>query len=252
VTARANRRIPDARRRLAKIAVCRRWEAAFAAILLFYAAPAAAQIGVAASILSDDRFRGFSLSDGRPVGTIDLSYDSPTGFYAAASGILVDSPNNGVRPLGLQLDGGYAAQVGAGLTADLGIVHARYSSYSRLRSGLSYTEVYAGLEGRMISSRVYFSPRYFGQGATAYAEFNAHLPLGRDFTVQGHGGLFVPFYSYSRGSRSVARYDWRIGVTRPAGRFILRADLDGGGPRKKYYGDYSAGHAIVLGLDYAL
>ena len=252
MTARANPHGPDTPPRLADIVGRRHRGAVLAAILFFSAAPAAAQVGAAVSILSDDRFRGFSLSDGHPVGTFELSYDSPSGFYAAASGILVESTGDGLHPLGFNLNGGYAATVGRGLTADLGIVHARYSRYSGLRSGLSYTEIYAGISGKMLSSRIYFSPHYLGRGATAYAELNAQVPAGRNFTIEGHTGLFLPFYSYSGDGRSRTRYDWNIGLSRPAGRFIFRAALNGGGPRQEYYGDYSAGHALTFGIDYAL
>jgi len=252
VTARANPRGPDTPPRLANIAGRGHCGAALAAILFFSAAPAAAQVGGAVSILSDDRFREFSLSDGHPVGTLEVSYDSPNGYYADASGTLVESTGDGLHPLGFNLNGGYATTIGRGLTADLGVVHARYSRYSGLRSGLSYTEVYAGLSGKILSLRVYFSPHYLGRGATAYAELNAQVPAGHDFAIEGHAGLFVPFYTYSGGSRSLNRYDWSIGVSRPAGRFIFRAVVSGGGPREAYYGDYSAGHALAFGIDYAL
>src|SRR3954451_12073395 len=56
-------------------------------------APAAAQVGLVASTYSDQRFRGYSLSDGRPVGIIDLSFDRAGGFYADASGIVVAARN---------------------------------------------------------------------------------------------------------------------------------------------------------------
>lgn len=252
MTARANPHGPDTPPRLVSIAGRGYCRAVVAAIVFFSAAPAAAQVGAAVSILSDDRFRGFSLSDGHPVGTLELSYDDPAGFYAAASGTVVESAGDGLHPLGFDLNAGYAATVGQGLTADLGIVHARYSRYSGLRSGLSYTEIYAGLSGKMLSSRIYFSPHYLGRGATAYAELNAQVPTGHNFAIDAHAGLFVPFYSYSGGSRSRTRYDWSIGLSRPAGRFILRAALSGGGPREDYYGDYSSGHAVTFGIDYAL
>lgn len=252
MTARANPHGPDTPPRSVDIIGRGYCGAAVAAILFFSAAPAAAQVGAAVSILSDDRFRGFSLSDGHPVGILEMSYDSPAGFYAAASGTLVESAGDGLRPLGFNLNAGYAATIGRDLTADLGIVHARYSRYSGLRSGLSYTEIYAGVSGKVLSSRIYFSRHYLGGGATTYAEVNAHLPAAQDFTIEGHAGLFVPFYTYSDGSRSRARYDWNIGFSRPAGRFILRAALEGGGPRQDYYGDYSAGHAVTFGFDYAL
>ena len=209
-------------------------------------------MGAAASIVSDDRFRGFSLSDGHPVATLDFSYDNPNGFYAAASGTLVESPSDGFRPLGLQLDGGYATQLNSSFTADVGIVNARYSTDSGLRSGLSYTEIYAGISGKQLSSRVYFSPRYFGSGATVYAEVDAQIPAWHDFAIESHGGVFIPLYTYSRAGRSVTRYDWQIGLSRPVGRLIFHAAVGAGGPRQDYYGDYSAGHAVTAGIDFAL
>ena len=252
MSAHASPRVRDTRLRLVEIAGNRNWGTAIAATLLLSAAPAAAQVGSTISIFSDDRFRGFSLSDGHQVGILDLSYDAPNGFYAAVPGTMVESPKEGVRPLGLQLNGGYATQLTPDLTADVGIVHARYSHYSGLRSGLSYTEVYAGLEGRVLSSRFYFSPHYLGRGATTYAELNAQLPAGQQFTIEAHAGVFIPLYAYSHGGRSVSRYDWQVGLSRPMGRFILHAALSGGGPKQDYYGDYSSGHALTIGLDYAL
>ena len=252
MTARAHPPDPDTPPRFVEIRDRGHRAALLAAVLLCSAAPAAAQLGAAASIASDDRFRGFSLSDGRPVGTIEASYDGSSGFYAAASGTLVERSGDRIRPLGYNLDAGYAATIGSGLTADTGVIHADYSRYSGLRSGLTYTEIYAGISGKLLSSRLYFSPRYFGRGATTYAELNGHFPAGGDFNIEGHAGVFVPLYGYSRGSRSVARYDWQIGLSRPAGRFIFRAALVGGGPRQYDYGDYSGGHAFTFGVDCAL
>src|SRR4051794_35583423 len=64
-------------------------------------APAAAQFGAVVSAYTDQRFRGYSLSDGRPVGILDLSYDAPNGIYAGASGSLVATRHEGLKGLGL-------------------------------------------------------------------------------------------------------------------------------------------------------
>jgi len=85
--------------------------------------PAAAQVGTAVSVFSDDRFRGYTLSDSRPVGILDLSYDAQNGFYGALSGSIVATRHDGLQPLGLQLNGGYAKRLSSGLTVDTGIVH---------------------------------------------------------------------------------------------------------------------------------
>src|SRR5436190_194451 len=67
-----------------------------AAAFLLTASPATAQAGVAVSIFSDDRFRGYSLSDGRPVGILDLSYDAANGLYGALSGSVVATRHDGL------------------------------------------------------------------------------------------------------------------------------------------------------------
>jgi uncharacterized protein (TIGR02001 family) len=116
--------------------------AASAAVLTSTAARA--EVGAVASIYSDDRFRGVSVSDGRPVGILDLSYDAANGVYAAASGSVV-ATGDGLKPLGLVLNGGYAERFRSGLNADVGVVYSHYSHYSGVSSGRDYTELYAGL-----------------------------------------------------------------------------------------------------------
>jgi hypothetical protein len=109
-----------------------------AAILLAavaWAGPARAEVGAAASAYSDYRFRGYSLSDSRPVAILDLSYDLPTGLYASASGSVVASRGHGIQPLRLALNGGYATTTWRGVTAD---PHQQ-------RSAAKYAEVFIKL-----------------------------------------------------------------------------------------------------------
>ena len=252
MTARAVRRVRSIRHWFADRSSWACWKTALLALLLFSAMPAAAQTGVAMSIFSEDRFRGFSLSNGHPVADFDLSYDFSNGLYAAASGTLLASSNGGVQPLGIQIAGGYAKQLNSGLTIDAGIVHARYSHYSGLRYRRSYTEIYAGIAGKLLSSRLYFSPQYLGHDSTTYAELDGHLPAGQDFTIEGHAGWLLPLHFYRGSHRPASRYDWQIGISRPAGRFVLRAAFSAGGPRQSYYGDYSSGHALTFGITAAL
>lgn len=222
-----------------------------AAILSCFAQPANAAVGAAVSVFSDDRFRGFSLSEGDPVATLDVSYDAPAGFYAAGSGTIVGNPRDGLRPLGLQLNGGYARPLKSGLTADFGLIHAGYSRYSGLGSRRSYTEAYAGLEGKLLSARLHYSPNYLGRGATTYGELDGQLPVD-EITIDAHAGILIPLYGGDDHYQAASHYDWHVGVSRPLGRFILHAALSAGGPREPYYGDYSSGHAITLGVSWAL
>src|SRR4030095_5232687 len=105
--------------------------------LLTLAAPAWGQVGATVSLLSDARLRGYSLSAGRPVGQLDLSYDDPGGFYAGLSASLV--AYHGVKPLGLQENIGFAKPLAGGPTIDVGIVNSNYSRHSGHDRPLSST-----------------------------------------------------------------------------------------------------------------
>jgi uncharacterized protein (TIGR02001 family) len=194
----------------------------FAAALSF-TSPAAAQVGTSVSIFSDDRFRGYSLSGGRPIGILDLSYDSPNGLYAALSGSAVATRADGLQPLGVQLNGGYAKRLSSGLTVDVGVVHSSYTRYSSRSGARSYTEVYAGVAGKILSSRVFLSPDYLKPGTwTVYGEVDANVPAGKKLRVTGHVGLLTPLdrRGYS-GETLRPELDWRLGLARNVGPVTL-------------------------------
>lgn len=215
--------------------------------------PAAAQVGAAVSIFSDARFRGYSLSAGRPAAFLDISYDDSSGAYAAVSTSVVAS-SNGLHPLALQLNGGYAKRLPSGLTLDLGIANSYYSRYSSAYPGKSYTEIYAGLSGKLISSRLYFSPHYFGDGErTLYGELDGAISPASSLSLEGHVGLLVPLHHSGYGENSRTEYDWRLGVTRTVGPIGLHAAWSGGGPGRDYYREHDhSRNVLTFGLSYAL
>jgi uncharacterized protein (TIGR02001 family) len=208
-------------------------------------------VGAAVSVFSDSRLRGYSLSGGHPVGTIDLSYDDPSGFYAATSVSAVASSYDGIKPLGLQLNGGYAKRL-AGVTLDFGAIYSSYSHYSSRESANSYTEIYAGAAYKFLSSRIAFSPHYFEGGArTLYGEIDANFSPTRKLHVTGHAGLLVPI-SY-RGEDPSNQYDWRVGISRDAGKATLHVIGSGGGPGRDYYdGRSHSRNALTVGISWAL
>ena len=215
---------------------------------LFTSAPALAEIGLGASIFSDARFRGYSLSEGRPIATFDFAYDDQSGFYAgaAASGV-VDHRGN-PRPFSLQIDGGYARRLQSGTTIDFGLTHSNYANYSSGGRGNSYTEIYAGVARGAFSSRIYVSPHYFETGHwTAYGEVNANLSPGRNWSVDGHAGVLLSL-STPYDSRSRPDFDWSIGLSRTLGRLALQARWSDGSPGHDYYrGRRHSRSALVLG-----
>jgi len=83
-----------------------------ALVVLGVPSQAMGQVGAVLSAYTDLRFRGLSLSDGQPVGLADLSYDHSSGIYGALSGSIVATRHEGLKPLGLTLNAGYARRVG--------------------------------------------------------------------------------------------------------------------------------------------
>lgn len=212
------------------------------------ASPAAAQLGGVVSVFSDDRFRGYSLSGERPVAILDLSYDSPGGFYGAISASSVAARGESVRPLGLQLNAGYAKRLGR-LTLDLGAIHSNYSRYSGLAGASEYSEVYAGLAARNVSTRLSLSPGYFKSGATLHGEVNAHVGLSPKLNLVGDLGLLVPL---GRNYSGHAVYDARLGLDRNFGRLSLHAAFTSHGRGGNIYHGHSSRDALVFGVSYRL
>jgi uncharacterized protein (TIGR02001 family) len=194
------------------------------------------------------------LSDGQPVGVIDLSYDAPNGLYGAASGSLVLSRDDGLQPLGIQLNLGYAKRLNSGLTIDFGATHSAYSEYSSRGSAYSYTEVYAGLGGKLVSGRLSVSPDYLKHNVwTAYGEVNGSVPVVSKLRLTGHLGMLVPLnYSGADGGYR-HEFDWRVGVERDFGRLSIHADWAGARPGDERYPPASHDRSgLVIGLTYAL
>lgn len=222
--------------------------AAAAAFCACVPAPASAEVGATVSIFSDARFRGFSVSDDHPVALLDLSYDDPNGAYLAASGTAVAS-SQGVHPLALKLNGGYARRLSSGITIDTGIVHSRYSHYSSAVSGRAYTEMYGGVAWKSLSARLSVSPHYFEtDSSTVYGELEDSLDLARKLRLSGHIGLLVPLRSERR-----PVYDWKIGMSWQFGRVSAHASWTGRRSVTRYEDVYARRtNAVVLGISRAL
>jgi uncharacterized protein (TIGR02001 family) len=221
---------------------------------LAFAAPGTAQVGAAISVFSDQRFRGYSLSDGRPVGILDLSYDAPDGLYGAVSASIVATRHDGLQPLGLQLNGGYAKRLPSGLTLDVGIVHSNYSSYSTTPTGKSYTEAYVGVAGKILSSRISVSPDYFNRGAwTVYSQVDAALPGGKQLHFTAHVGMLVALDGRRTGESYRPQFDWRVGLARDLGQVSVNVALAGTGRGRDLDQQRSYRRAaLIVGLTYGL
>lgn len=210
-----------------------------------------AEVGATASIFTDDQFRGYSLSNGRPVAILGLDYDDPSGLYGGASGTGVLRPGGDPAMLGIQVDGGYATRLDSDTSLDVGVTHSSYSHYS---GASSYTEVYAGILHSGLSSRISLSPHDFETGGwAAYGEVNGTINAAPKWSLDGHVGVLMPVGSRSAQGSYRPDFDWRIGVTRELGRLALHAAWSDGAPGRDYYGEmHHSRSALVLGATVAL
>jgi uncharacterized protein (TIGR02001 family) len=182
-----------------------------AATLLFIASEnaAIAQFSGNATLISDYRFRGVSLSQGNAEPQADLAYDSASGWYAGglASGAKLESRQTEQ----FVTYGGYSRRISNGLSWESG---ASNSSFAQA-SAYSYGEAYVGLASENYSGRVYYSPSYYNLKArTIYAEVNAAYPLQDNVHLLGHFGVLHPVSGNDlSSSQSASRYDARLGVS---------------------------------------
>lgn len=229
--------------------------ALIATIIVLIPTPAmAAQVGAVVSIFSDDRFRGVSVSDGRPVATLGLSYDAVSGLYANVTGTLVMAREEGPRLLSGAFNGGYAVRLRPNVTADFGVSHTRYSHYSGLSYGRNFTEAYAGLAGKTFGGRISVSPDYFGIARwTVHGELDAHVDLSRTTTLEGEVGLLTPLGRGAYEAKLDNQLDARLGLAQRAGPVTFHASVSGRNGSEEIYGRHGRHRvALVLGVSTVL
>jgi uncharacterized protein (TIGR02001 family) len=202
------------------------------AALTFAAADALAQVSGSVSVLSDYRYRGISLTRSDPALQASLAYDDPSGIYA---GLFASNVEFAISPH-RELQGvpyiGYARRLSSGLSAEIG---ASYSAFSG-PGGYDYAEIYAGVSGDQASGRVYYAPRYFGRGASAYAEVNGAQPLAERVRLLAHVGVLFNlghYFPYGPADRQIV--DGRLGLAIDFDAFSLQASWVGVGSSNTGY-----------------
>ncbi|HZZ90286.1 MAG TPA: TorF family putative porin [Caulobacteraceae bacterium] len=217
------------------------------------AAPAQAappDLGLSASVASDYRYRGLSLSDGLPALSVSISYDHPAGPYLSATVIGGPTSDGGPRLLGYQAYVGYARRLGDAVSVDAGLADTEVTVFARQRYRARYAEAYLGAAFEQVSVRVYYSPDYFGEDiSTVYADASAWLAPAADWRLVGHVGLLAPLH---RGAGSevagALRYDARVGLARLWPGWRAELAWNGHGHGADYYpqGIQQAGNAVVF------
>lgn len=181
---------------------------ALAALLILFAAQAAAQVGASVTLESDKRFRGRSLSGENPALRLDLAYDHASGWFGGASlGNAEIEP--GRRQAELIGYAGYARRTLQASGWELGITAAHYSGPGHY----SYVEGFAGVMAERWNVRLYYAPDYFGLGTrTAYGELNAGYPVDRAVHLFGHLGALTTLQGSVPPGERRTRFDARVGL----------------------------------------
>jgi uncharacterized protein (TIGR02001 family) len=219
-----------------------------AAGLLLPIAVAAAELYGSAAVVSDYRYRGASLSDGRPVPQLHLGADAQDGWYLGgfASGVKL---GNERRPrMQLLLYAGHGVRLPSGSAWEAGatsVVFPDAGSYN-------YLEAYAGFIGAGASGRLHVSPGYFGgHAATLYLELDASRPLWHALHLDAHiGYLHALRRPDAEAPYAADRPDISIGVTAKLAPASLTAAWVAAGRSdiaQAHAGRY-ASHAWVLKL----
>ena len=221
---------------------------AFVLLALLLTAPSRAQVSGSATLVSDYRFRGISLSDNRPALQLALAYDGANGVYA---GVLASSarpdPENG-GDVHLLPYFGFARRFNERLSWDVGIAYAAFVD----ASGYDYPEIHAGLNSEHLGARISFARRYFGDDSDAvYLELNGSRPVSGRVRLLGHvGWLHHDTTEESFPGLQRQHLDLRAGV----GIDVMNCDVQiawvsGDGDEVRYPGAPDVDHsALVLTL----
>lgn len=231
------------------------WAGAVLVVLIAGAvAPARAQLGVSASVDSDDRPRGVSLSDGQPVAGLNLTYDDAGGVYAGASLTAVVARRSGVNLQGEIIYLGYAGRLGSRASWDVGVSNRVVAIPTVHPYRFDYSEIYAGITRGDFSAHLYYSPSYLGGGAQSlYGEINGAVRPALNWRLFAHVGVLASLGGANIAYAGHTRFDARAGVARTFGKALeLRLAVSTTTPGVDFPPDVSQSRtAVIAGASYA-
>jgi len=215
-------------------------------ILFLSAAPASAEVGATLTLASQERFRGYSVSNGYPAAILSLSYDDASGPYIEGSVMVAGNLSDGAERSRFEGNAGYAVRIENGPTLDAGIVHAEYSGYRIYGRQAVLTELYAGVIAGRVQAHLHYSPTYFQRGvATFYVDVDGSTPLSRRVRLSGHYGML--FQLDGQHEQAGTRMgDWRIGVSTDVSRLSFDLALASGSDKRSFYGVVKSGGTALL------
>ena len=185
--------------------------------------------------MSDDLYRGVSLSDGQPAAHLDVSYDHPSGAYAGLTLSGLKTRQAGLRPLGYLAVLGYAHRLGDGASWDVGLSNREVSVYLDRRYSYNYTELYAGLSRHSLSGHVYLAPKYNRRNqTTVYVDLDGAMHPRDRWRLFGHAGALMTLGPERAPFGRPARFDLRAGIAREFTNGEVQLSWTANSPRSAY------------------
>jgi len=219
--------------------------------LLLIPVPALSQPSVSLGVETDRRYRGRSISDGRPVVTIAASQDVTNGVYAGVSGSATLTGKDRAGFLAAQYFLGIAKNLNNEISVDVGISGYHYTRRSSLNRDADYFEAYAGLTRGRVSGYLRYSSDHLGTGTPVfYLDVNANAEVAPNWTVVGHVGVLAQSVGGPPriGGRRV-RYDTRIAITRTFDRLEVSSAVTFAGPDDDFFaGPWTCRSAFILSI----
>jgi uncharacterized protein (TIGR02001 family) len=216
----------------------------FALCALAIAAPsfvpsaARAQVGLSATLYSDYRIRGFSLSGDKPAASLDFAFDHASGAYVGASIIADETRRSGLGFLGYVANIGYVTRLGGDTTWDVGAVDTSVNAGAYRSYTVSYGELYTGVTHNNFAAYLYFSPDYLREHvATLYADLSASFRPAQRWRLFAHAGVLTPVGGHEQPDSQHEQFDVRAGAAYDFGGGELQLAWTTASP----YAEYPAG-----------
>jgi uncharacterized protein (TIGR02001 family) len=181
--------------------------------LLLTATEAVAQLSGSFTLLSDNRYRGVSLSDRRPALQADIAYDHTSGLYAGAvaSTVHIEGASSSLSGEGYA---GFAHLLSERVSYDLGAARFLYP-YSEIHGSYDYSEAYVGMSLDNVHARLHYSDKYYGRHVEVwYGEVNGSFRLTDALALVAHIGYLGRHGQswYGPGSPPGSQWDGKLGL----------------------------------------
>ena len=225
-----------------------------AGLLWLTVSPAAAQVRVSgeAEVVSDYRFRGVSLSNGKPALQASVEFDSGAGFYLGGFGSWVPH-GGGSTAVELDASGGYRAAIGSGVTLDGGVSWYHYPGaadcdYAEANATLGWERgdtnarggvAWAPRQANLIDAAGEKSANLYGFVGSEQAITGT--PISLTFDAGYEAGAFA-------GAARGGKLDWRGGVAVARSGFTASASYVGAVRPRAAAGEQRREHGLVLAL----